>query len=576
MIKRVRANQPTFRDVSFSPGFNVVVADRSKESTKKDSRNGLGKSTLIKIIHFCLGADAKDLKAPQLQDWAFTLDLRLGGVDVSVTRSVAKPQIVQLVGDTSGWPIEPEAVEGKPTLRVSDWIQTLGSAMFGLAPTTREPFTPSFRSLISYFVRRSRDAFSTPFEHYRKQLGWDMQLHIAYLLDLSWEDARAFKLLSEREGLLKNLRTASEQGLVGDVLGSIGELDADKVQLEQQLQAYATDLGAFRVLPQYRDIEARANRLTELIHGLSNENIADRRLLKRYEDSIASEDPPQADEVLQLYQAANVQLPGAVQRRLEEVQTFHATVVANRRAFLHEEIGSLREAISRREAELAARAEERGTLLDTLRTHRALDEFQSLQRHALEIESQLKQVTARIADLKKVEAGKGALKIEREQTRRRARRDYDERHAQRERAIALFNDNSQALYNAPGKLVIDVGNNGFTFKVEIERSGSQGIESMKVLCFDLMLAELWSARGRSPGFLVHDSAIFDGVDERQVALGLQRAHVKSDAAGFQYICTMNSDAIPAREFSGGFSLDPFVRLRLTDATPEGCLLGIRY
>jgi uncharacterized protein YydD (DUF2326 family) len=61
-ILRVRADQPTFRDVTFTSGFNVVLAERTKESTKKDSRNGLGKSTLIEIISFCLGSSFHEIQ----------------------------------------------------------------------------------------------------------------------------------------------------------------------------------------------------------------------------------------------------------------------------------------------------------------------------------------------------------------------------------------------------------------------------------------------------------------------------------------------------------------------------------
>jgi len=42
-------------------------------------------------------------------------------------------------------------------------------------------------------------------------------------------------------------------------------------------------------------------------------------------------------------------------------------------------------------------------------------------------------------------------------------------------------------------------------------------------CYDLMLARLWPARPATPGFLIHDSTIFDGVDERQRALALDLA-----------------------------------------------------
>jgi uncharacterized protein YydD (DUF2326 family) len=56
MINTISANQPSFKTVEFTPGFNVIIADRTESSGVKDSRNGLGKSTLIEIIHFCLGA----------------------------------------------------------------------------------------------------------------------------------------------------------------------------------------------------------------------------------------------------------------------------------------------------------------------------------------------------------------------------------------------------------------------------------------------------------------------------------------------------------------------------------------
>jgi uncharacterized protein YydD (DUF2326 family) len=99
---------------------------------------------------------------------------------------------------------------------------------------------------------------------------------------------------------------------------------------------------------------------------------------------------------------------------------------------------------------------------------------------------------------------------------------------------------------------------------------------MKVFCYDLMLAQLWSEKPHSPGFLVHDSIIFDGVDERQRALALELADKETKKRGFQYICMLNSDMIPTNDFSPGFHFNDFVRLRLTDATEDGGLLGIRF
>ena len=82
MIVAVRCNMPSFRAVEFDQGFNVVLADRTKESISTDSRNGLGKTTLIEIIHFCLGSHTRGnqgLVATHLKGWSFSLEMRIDG-----------------------------------------------------------------------------------------------------------------------------------------------------------------------------------------------------------------------------------------------------------------------------------------------------------------------------------------------------------------------------------------------------------------------------------------------------------------------------------------------------------------
>ncbi len=56
MIRSVKCNKASFKSVEFQAGFNVILADRTQESSQRDTRNGSGKTTLIEIIHFCLGS----------------------------------------------------------------------------------------------------------------------------------------------------------------------------------------------------------------------------------------------------------------------------------------------------------------------------------------------------------------------------------------------------------------------------------------------------------------------------------------------------------------------------------------
>jgi uncharacterized protein YydD (DUF2326 family) len=48
---------------------------------------------------------------------------------------------------------------------------------------------------------------------------------------------------------------------------------------------------------------------------------------------------------------------------------------------------------------------------------------------------------------------------------------------------------------------------------------------------------------------------------------------KSQQHGFQYICCLNSDSIPWKEFDKQFNLRRYVRLELTDADDTGSLLA---
>jgi uncharacterized protein YydD (DUF2326 family) len=581
-IVAIRADQSTFREVRFTPGFNLVLAERTKESTKKDSRNGLGKSTLIDIISFCLGgkADKRGLGCEALDGWSFTLDMHLRDEPVSVTRSTSDQGKVFIEGDTTGWPIQPgkDKKSGRRVLRISDWIGLLGNLMFGIPPGGFDvDYAPTFRSLISYFIRRGKDAYSTPFEHYRKQKEWDRQANNALLLGLAWEDASEWQKLRDKKAALDELKKAQKTGLISEFMkGSLGELEALKVRLEAAVRNGETSIVSFRVHDQYYELEERADRLSREINATANRIVADRQLLGNYQASLAEIPESDIDDVVTLYEEAGVFFPETSRKRLEDVKEFHRKLIENRRRFLSTEITRLGQSIDLSVATQRRLDEQRSSIMAVLQSHGALDQFMQLQRNHAESVAQLRAVEAQIETLRKIEEGKSNLRIEEEVLRKKTRNDLDDRRAQRERAIKLFNDNSEVLYESPGNLLIDVGASGFKYDIEIVRSRSGGIGNMKILCYDLMLAELWAERRPSSRLLVHDSILFDGVDERQVAHALELAEKKSRECGFQYICTFNSDSIPWDDLSPDFDLNQYIRITLTDKEPSGGLLGIRF
>ncbi|WP_295192505.1 DUF2326 domain-containing protein [uncultured Brevundimonas sp.] len=581
MILSVSADRRSFRTVRFMPGFNVVLADRTKTASQKDSRNGLGKSTLIEIIHFALGADAtnkKGLLVEPLLGWTFYVELLLGGQKVTVGRNTADPKWVTVEGSTGNWPIQPAFDLGSASkrLKTAEWIDVLGHFSFGLEPTDKQKYAPSYRALISYFARRGADAYSIPFEFFRKQKEWSKQVHNAFLLDLEWHAAGDLQGLKDAKLHLGNFEAAIKAGALTGVQASVGELEVEKVALQSRIAQEQKGLQTFLVHPQYRELDRQAADLTTALHALANERFETRERLSYFHASLAKEESGDAHAVERLYEEMGVELPEMLTRRLEEVRVFHETIVRNRREFLAQEVARLERQLVALEAEVRVRTEERAGLMKILTSHGPWDEYVELQRRQNEELARLEVVTGQIDQLRRLTVEKSKNTIQREMLLAKARTDYEERAPQRQRAVGLFADHTLALYDTPGRLVIDVADTGYKFAVEISRSSSAGVEKMKVFSYDLVLAQIWAGKGLGPGFLIHDSTIFADVDERQRANALLRAKEACETSGFQYICMLNSDAVPWDELEGKLDVDDFVRLTLTDEQESESLLGIRF
>jgi uncharacterized protein YydD (DUF2326 family) len=123
-----------------------------------------------------------------------------------------------------------------------------------------------------------------------------------------------------------------------------------------------------------------------------------------------------------------------------------------------------------------------------------LDQYSKLQQAHFEQVSRLKAIEVRLNSVKQLEQEKAELRIGMATLEQRARKNYEARLPARKRAVELFDANSQSLYKAPGRLLIDIGEYGFSFGVEIDRKGSTGISNMEIFCYDLMLAEAWALK----------------------------------------------------------------------------------
>ena len=572
MIHNLFSTLPTFKNLGeLKPGLNVLLAQKTEGSTSKQTRNRAGKTSFIEAIHFLTGSEAGPdsiFRTPELAEYTFGMDFDLKDARTVVERSgSAKAKI---------YVTTPPAAKRK--LSATDWGTFLGEEMFGLSSLEAAGSKPpSFRSLFAYFVRRQMSgAFTTPEKQATMQGTGDMQMALMFLLGLDWQIARDWQAVRDREKTLEELKRAAGTGAFGSIICKAADLRTQLTLQEARLKKLYAETESFQVLPEYRELEVESAKLTRQLNELANANTIDFAAIRDLEGALASEIPPDLEDLQAIYQEAGVALPGLVKRRYDDVKSFHQSVVRNRKDYLSSELEAAQLRIELRDSQKAQLDQRRAEIMGILRSHGALDQFLKLQGELGRLESEVESLRQRFEAAEQLEGTKNELEIERNRLTIRLRRDFSEQKDRLAEAIVAFEETSQRLYESAGSMTVDETSNGPMFKFPMQGQRSKGIKNMQIFCFDMMLMRLCHKRQIGPGFLIHDSHLFDGVDGRQVISALRLGSEISQELGFQYIVTMNEDDA-FKETIAGFDLnDHVLPTRLTDATDDGGLFGIRF
>ncbi len=573
MIHKIWASDKRFRAIEFHAGLNVILAERTPESGEQDTRNGAGKTTVLNVIHFCLGADFRRLDLPknELKDWIFYITIDLFGQIVTANRSVSNPKRIEIDSTIPNAPISAEKnLEGMLVYNNDDWKKLLGKYLFGIEKEAATKYAPSFRSLVAYFIRHKKDAYIDPFKYISHQNAHNTQMNNALLLGLNWRHVADAQIIKDKE---KNIK--AQNTIISSGANNQGELEFERLRIEKELMQESKDIESFRVHPQYEKLQKRADQLTEEIHAHANKALLLRRKLSRYEKSVSEEKSPDIDSVEKLFAEADIHFSENIKKTLNDAKEFHRKIIRHRKLFLEAEITQIKNTLILRDNKIKETSDQRAELLQLLETHGALDEFSLLQKRVIEQKEYLESIKNKISDIKEIQRLKQAVKAAKFELGKKLRRDYEQDSMEREKAMTLFHENSEILYGKPGGLIINTTDDGYKLNIEMRRNSSKGVGLMKIFCYDLMLIELMTQR-RGIDFLVHDSNILDGVDPRQKARALMLAHKKASEKGFQYICALNSDAIPTSDFEKDFQIAKYVRLTLKDQMPEDAALGFHF
>lgn len=576
-LRRLGANDNRFKSIEFRNGLNLLVADRTEASDQKDSRNGTGKSSMVRILRYILGGNlAPELGSPELADYTFFARLTLpsptgGDDDVTVGRPVSPTTRLEV----RGW----SATDGRTDIHFDEWRELIARHVWHLPEDVRKP-SPG-----QLWGQLIRTYYGAPTKVHATEAGWETGVRLGYLLGLAPEVLARAGELNRLTQQRKAIRRAVEEGVISHVTLDEAGLRAQLAAARRNRDRVEQSLRSFRVDEQYGEHQRRADALSTQIRALNDEGlIVERRLgeLKRAVDQEADTSTSELQErLLRVYSEVGIVLPDLVSRRFDEVAQFHESVVRNRKSFLQEETDALERRLVQITVERTGYDGARADVMQLLQDSVALDTFMDAQASLSQHNAEVADLERRLESARSINEIDGTIKLQTAETVGAVRAEITERGQSLERPISLFNELGTEIYtDRDASLLISPSPKGIlNVTPQVSGDASDGIRSVETYLLDMICLISGLENGRAPGILVHDSHLFDAIDHRQVASCLNIGARLAEQYSFQYVVTLNSDTMESvvKQSDGSFDPEPFrLPIQLTDESEGGGLFGFRF
>ncbi|AIQ90686.1 MULTISPECIES: ABC-three component system protein [Methylobacterium] len=373
------------------------------------------------------------------------------------------------------------------------------------------------------------------------------------------------------------MKKAIREGTFGRMFGSVAEIRPELNRVEDRMTRLREQTANFEVLEEYRAFAREAADARRRIKAIGHELVQARQTIEHLRRVSEVERPPEYAALDRIYKAAGVELPGVVLRRFDDVKTFQLSVVENRKAHLTEQVAETQARIAALEAEMESLDLMQSKIMQVLAGKGALDDFTRMGEELAALEMQATLLKEKLRNAEILEGKKNQAQIERLTLHERLQADHRQREDVLRAAMRRIDAAIADLYDdRRGNLIVDATNKGPEFRINIQGDGNRGgIDHMEIFCFDLMLYQAAQERfDGGPGFLIHDSHLFDGVDPRQVRSALLLGKSVIDGLGGQYIVTLNSETLPLLSLDAE-TADDILTPRLSDDEAGG-LFGIRF
>ncbi len=355
------------------------------------------------------------------------------------------------------------------------------------------------------------------------------------------------------------------------------------VDLEERIKRLDDDLSNFKVAEDYNDVQLEADKIEKELFSLNNRFIMLQNNIENINKSLKFSPDITKEGIKAIYRESKIHFPENMTKTLDELEVFYDKLISNRKRRLLEQQNKLKLEQQNIKVDVGKLQKGFDKLMQYLGEHQAFDLFVSLSNKNAELKTERD-------GLRKYQELQSEYKTKERQTEK----DFIELTEVTEQYLTeiepdtgvlrdYFRSLAKIFYpDSVAGLTIECndGENQLQFNIDakIESDASDGINNVKIFCYDLTI--LFKGHNHNIDFVFHDSRLFDGTDERQKTEMFKIVYQKFAQTNKQYIATVNQNQLD--EIKKHMKDDEFKKiivqntvLTLTDESDSDKLLGIK-
>ena len=332
MFKLVSLSSPSglFKEIVFRDGLNIILGKYSKSG--KDI-NGIGKTTIINLIDYCLLAEGVKSeffseKYSFLRSERVKLNFQLGDDSYSIERGFEdKKEVYFKVND-----------DKSKVFIDSDLRLILGAEMGRGQTGIYEPLW--FRTLMSFYIQNDHNFLQRDASDVLKfTIGKRQPELFTYVFLLLGIDNSLIWSFDNSSVELKNLRTDQSRinkQIVEQTGKSTEDFRGECDSVARKIDRLEEGLDSYQFDENSADLEEKIQSLNAKISALNKEHVLLVSKFRNIQESLKIDVDVNPDDVAKFYSALHSEFSEFIRKSLNEVVEFREEISSNRRRFLKE------------------------------------------------------------------------------------------------------------------------------------------------------------------------------------------------------------------------------------------------